>query len=140
VRLASNDAFTDSVVAIFKENHFDSLRAVHHGYVPDGHYNATGWCSGYLFGFALHGVKYHVLFNTPYQSAPFDIEYLKHAAQYVYNGKYHCVGCENVTGRSRVTKNKENRKSEFETNGQNDIGFRVLIPWYGNTLPKPIGW
>lgn len=132
--------FSDSVLAIYKSNKLDSLREVYKGYIP---YNQVGvGCSwtGYVVFFNIGNKVYQLVMPYPFVSAEADEDFIKTKAVYLFNIHTDCTGCEELGGRNRITKSKEKRLSETEIHGQNDLGFRVLIPWHGQTKPQVFHW
>lgn len=90
--------------------------------------------------FLVNQKYYDIKMPFPFISVEKDLVFLQNDAEVL---SY--INGDNLTGKSfygfyRITKNKNIRKSEFEKYGQNDLGFRMVLPWYGHALPKGFEW
>lgn len=133
-------AFTDSVLAIYKANKLDSLRQLHRGYIPQSQTGVGCSWSGYVVYFNIGDKVYQLVMPYQFVSQQADIDFIKSNAVYLFNFQKNCTGCNLETGRNRVTKSAEKRQTEPENYGQNDLGFRVLIPWHGQAKPNVLRW
>jgi formylglycine-generating enzyme required for sulfatase activity len=82
---------------------------------------------------------YYTNFKGGFQSVYADTVYLGRQAIFKYTAEKGRLGFDISTKQNRVVKGS-GRKEIDQFSGNSEIGFRMVIPWYGKRIPEKIGW